>query len=319
MNEMHALIFDIYRGTSHDGPGLRTTVFFKGCSLCCAWCQNPEGIKNGQEIWHNPARCIGCLLCHEACKTGAIMPGNDGISIDRSKCVLCGACVRACPSRAMAFTGVEWTVDQLVKEVLKDKAYYDAFHGGVTASGGEPLVQYEFVTEFFRRLKQNGVHTALDTCGHVPVKALEHVLPYTDCVLYDIKIADKERHHYYTGQGNEQIFKNLLFIADTIRNADRNLQLWIRTPLIPGATATEENISQIGRFIKENIADLVERWELCAFNSACKSKYKKMDISWRYSETPPLKRKDADRLKEAALISGIGADKLVVSGLLAEN
>lgn len=319
MNDTKAMIFDIYRGTSHDGPGLRTTVFFKGCSLRCTWCQNPEGIKPVREIWHDSRKCIGCLLCHEACKTGANILDNDGIIIDKSKCVLCGSCVEACPSMAMAFTGKEWTIDELTREVLKDKAYFDTTNGGVTASGGEPLVQYRFVSQFFKKLKGYGIHTALDTCGFAPRDALEQVLPYTDCVLYDIKIMDGEKHLCFTGQSNVQILDNLHFVVNTIRSSGRNLQLWIRTPLIPGVTATKENLSQIGRFIMENMADVVERWELCTFNNACKTKYKKMNIPWRFEETPLLNDRDVERLKAEVVQDGFDLNKLVISGLLAKR
>ena len=326
MDAQKSLVIDILRGTMHDGPGLRTTVFFKGCPLNCLWCQNPEGIKPGAEIWWEERKCIRCLACKEACPADAVLEDENGLHRSEAKCTLCGACVEACPAQAMSFASQEWTVDLLVEEALKDKDYYQAFGGGVTASGGEPLLQHKFVTEFFKRLKEKGINTALDTCGFAPAEALHSVLLYTDCVLYDIKIFDPALHKMYTGQSNEIILENLIDIAHRIRKAGRegnprnqDMKLWLRTPLIPGATATEENISAIGGFICDNLSDVVERWELCAFNSACGGKYKKMGQTWTYEDCKLMGQAIIDKLKAAALSTGMPGEKLVVSGLLAKE
>jgi len=319
MDEPEYLVIDIARGTTHDGPGLRTTVFFKGCPLNCEWCQNPEGIKAGQEVWWDERKCIHCLACQAACPAGAVFEDESGLRIDRSKCTLQGACVEACPSTAMSFTGKAWTLDQLLAEALKDKGYYDAFDGGVTVSGGEPLCQSRFVAEFLRRLKEKGVNTALDTCGFASSEALLAVLPYTDHVLYDIKLLDPEAHKMHTGKSNQVIVGNLMFIADYIRSVKREMKLWIRTPLIPGATATEENIEAIGRYIHDHLLDVVKRWELCAFNNACRAKYDKMGRTWKYEDYKLMGQDVIDRLKAAALSTGIPGEKLVVSGLIAKE
>ena len=327
MDELKSLVIDIFRGTTHDGPGMRTTVFLKGCFLNCLWCQNPEGIKPEHEIWWEERKCIHCLACKEACPDGAVVEDANGLRIDREKCNLCGACVEACPSLAMSFTGKEWTIDQLVKEALKDKDYYQAFGGGVTVSGGEPLRQYKFVAEFFRRLKEKGINTALDTCGFASPEALNSVLPYTDYVLYDIKILNPELHKLYTGQSNETILANLVYVANYIRkvNLEKNpgknhgMKLWIRTPLVPNSTAAEENIAEISRFICGNLLDVVERWELCAFNNACRSKYKKMGQTWAFEDYALMGQDAVDRIKEVAFSSGIPGERLVVSGLIAKQ
>jgi pyruvate formate lyase activating enzyme len=313
-----SLVIDIFRGTTHDGPGMRTTVFFKGCPLNCLWCQNPEGIKAGPEIWWEGRKCIRCLACQQACPRDGVYEDESGMHTDAATCTLCGACVEACPAQAMSFTSQEWTLDLLVEEALKDRDYYAAFGGGVTASGGEPLRQHRFVAEFFRRLHEHGVHTALDTCGLAPAEAVRAVLPYTDSVLFDIKLMDPALHQQFTGHSNDVILQNLLEMADAVRaGRSRGMALWIRTPLVPGATATAANISAIGHFIRDNLLDVVERWELCAFNSACKSKYQKMGRRWAYEDTPLMGQAAIDELKAIAIAAGIPADRLVVSGLVA--
>jgi pyruvate formate lyase activating enzyme len=319
-------VIEISRGTTHDGPGIRTTVFLKGCPLRCLWCQNPEGIPAAQGVWWEARKCIGCLECIAACPSGALRASESGIVRDRELCTVCGACVEACPSQAMTFTGQTWTLDALVKEVLKDRDYYEAFGGGVTVSGGEPLSQHRFVTEFFRRLQAEGVHTALDTCGLAPAEALASVLPYTDYVLFDIKLLDAALHQQLTGHTNDRILANLALAAETIRevnaaratsNGRAPMQLWIRTPLIPGATATAENIAAIGRYIATNLADVTERWELCAFNNVCEQKYDRLDLPWSYAGEPLMDQDEIDALRAVALGAGISARTLVISGLVA--
>jgi pyruvate formate lyase activating enzyme len=319
MDASECLVIDIARGTMHDGPGMRTTVFLKGCPLRCLWCQNPEGMDAAQAVWREERKCIRCLACVEACPAGAISDDGGGLSVDRSTCTLCGACVEACPALAMTLTGQKWTLDQLVHEALKDKDYYEAFGGGVTVSGGEPLSQPAFVAEFFRRLKERGIHTALDTCGWAPAEALQAVLPHTDCLLFDIKLLDPELHRRYTGRSNDVILTNLARVAAAIRAGGGPATLWIRTPLIPGATATVANIAAIGGFIRGRLLDAVERWELCAFNSACKTKYRKLDQPWAYEGCELMRQDEVDALKAAALSAGIPDEKLVVSGLIARS
>lgn len=317
--ERKYLVIDIFRGTTHDGPGMRTTVFLKGCPLNCLWCQNPEGIKYHQEVWWDEKKCIGCYACKEACPNDAIIFDENGLHIDSAKCVICGTCTVECPAQAISFTGKEWNVDQMVKEALKDKDYYETFSGGVTVSGGEPLSQYSFVEEFFKKLKEHGVHTALDTCGLASVEALDSVLPYTDYVLFDIKLIDPESHMKFTGQTNRIILDNLKHIAEYIRSYDNGMKIWIRTPLIPEATATAGNLADIGSFILENIIDVVERWELCSFNNACKSKYKKMGKIWAYENYRLMGQDVIDTLKAAALSTGFPEDRLLISGLIAKG
>ena len=317
------MTIEISRGTTHDGPGMRTTVFAKGCPLSCRWCQNPEGIRPTQEIWWEARKCIGCLECIGACENRALDANDGQIHINRKTCKACGSCVEACPSGALAYVGKEWTEDELVREVLKDRHYYSEFGGGVTVSGGEPLLYADFLEGFFKRLHLEGVHTALDTCGCISQKALLRVLKHADALLYDMKLFDSVRHKEFTGHGNERIIDNLLSAAALIRNTKNTGQqkplLWIRTPLIPDATATRENISQIAEFIKEELLDIVDRWELCAFNTACISKYDHMGLSWFYEDVPLLRQDLIDELKEEAFAQGIPNDILLVTGMISQG
>ena len=312
------LTIDVSHGTTHDGPGMRTTVFVKGCPLHCRWCQNPESISPRNEVWWDGANCIGCRSCLSACPSGALTAEHDGLRIDRSVCRACGECAEACPAAAMTWQGQEYGMDELVKEVMKDRAYYRQFGGGITCSGGEPLLQYEFVSEFFRRMHGEGVTTALDTCGCAPEKNLEAVLPHTDYILYDMKIMDREKHREFTGAYNDLILKNLLSAADYIRSAGRPMEIWIRTPLIPGATATVENVTAIGTFIRDNLQDVVTRWEMCAFNGVCTSKYDKLGTRWAYDGTGAMTKSEIEPLKQAAL-SLLPEDKVIVTGMIREG
>lgn len=308
-------VFEIVRGTTHDGPGMRTTVFLKGCPLICSWCQNPEGISTKPEIGWEEKKCIRCLECIKTCKPKAISEKDTGLKIDRATCTLCGDCVDVCPSGAMEFTAREWTGDALIKEVLKDKEYYKSFGGGVTLSGGEPLLQHEFVQAFLTELRQQNIHTALDTCGLVPNGIIESVMNLTDLLLFDLKFIDPELHKKYTGSQNGLILENLALIAGEIRKSGSGSRLWIRTPLIPEATASAENLAEIGSYIEKNLADVTDRWELCTFNRACEGKYKKLGRQWAFENIPTMNQETVDKLTQAALSTGFDREKLVVSGL----
>jgi pyruvate formate lyase activating enzyme len=311
-----ARVFDIHRGTTHDGPGLRTTVFFKGCPLACRWCQNPEGIGFGPQLQWHARKCIGCYSCEAACDRGAISHESGPPIVNRELCDMCGACVAACPAKATTLSGTEYTVDQLIGAVMKDRKFFETFEGGVTASGGEPTSQAAFVYEFFKGLKAAGIHTALDTCGLTAGASLERLLPLTDCVLFDLKFIDSGMHRDHTGQPNAAILANLARVVEFAR-ANRGLALWIRTPLIPGASASAENVSAIGRFIRSDVLDVLDRWELCAFNSLCREKYQKLNLAWEYEGVGLLSHAAAEDLLGAAR-EYVPADMVAVTGILAE-
>jgi len=237
------LVFDVQRFCVHDGPGIRTVVFFKGCPLRCKWCQNPEGIDPRPEIGFSLDRCIGCGECETACPAGAITP-EGAKRIDRSLCDRCGECVEVCYARALQLIGKPYTPEALLDEVVKDRAFFDSSGGGITLSGGEPTSQHEFLTTFLPLAKERGLHVAMETCGYAPSERLEAIIPFLDLILYDIKAVDSSLHKRLTGHDNEVILGNF----DRLLRA--RAEITVRVPLIPGLTATNKNLKDICLFLK---------------------------------------------------------------------
>jgi len=282
--ETQGTILEIVRMSTEDGPGLRTTVFFKGCPLHCAWCHNPESISPKPQIHWLEASCIGCGICVETCPEKALKSTGKGIRINRSLCSGCGLCAEECPTTAMELLGRKWNVHNLADELVKDRVYFEQSGGGVTLSGGEAALQKDFCLALLKELKSRGIQTALDTCGQLPRTTLAEVLPYVDILLYDLKEIDNEKHRQFTGSGNEKILANIIFAADYIKTHASPKTFWIRTPVIPDATDTPENIRGIGEFIKSKLHNTVNRWELCAFNNLCRDKYRRLEIDWLYAD-----------------------------------
>lgn len=322
-------ILHLQRMSTEDGPGIRTTVFFKGCPLRCAWCHNPESISPHPQLQWLETHCIGCHTCLDACPNGCLsldtqpmagrppaghaMPGNT-IVLDRACCTACGTCAQACPANALELLGTLVSVDELVSEVCKDRAFFDTSGGGVTASGGEPAMQPDFVAAFLARLQEAGISTALDTCGLASRTSLERILPHVDLVLFDLKEIDSEKHRAFTGQGNEAILEALLFVRDRLAGRAPAARLWIRTPLIPGATATRENLLGLGAFLAEHLPGQVERWELCAFNNLCRDKYRRLGQPWPFSDTPLLTAESLRAFEAIARQSGVDPGLVVATG-----
>ena len=302
---LEATILEIQRMSTEDGPGIRTTVFFKGCSLKCTWCHNPESIAPYPQLHWVGNRCIGCRSCLEVCPNQALTLDESGMTIDRDKCEGCGTCAEECPSTALALMGEKWQLTDLVAEVIKDKVYFDKSEGGVTISGGEPGLQPQFAAAFLKALKEKGVQTALDTCGLCSQQALEMILPYATLVLFDMKEMNPERHQEYTGSSNDRVLSNLKFVAEFIRTHVHPKSIWIRTPIIPGTTDTEENIRAVGSYIAENVAHAVERWELCAFNNLCQDKYQRLDLTWGFEAAQLMRQEEMEHLAAVARQSGV--------------
>ena len=312
---LKATILEIQRMSTEDGPGIRTTVFFKGCSLKCAWCHNPESIAARPQVHWVANQCLGCRTCLEVCPERALSFSREDNRIDRELCNGCGLCAEECPATALELIGNQWRLDDLVAEVIKDRSYFEKSDGGgITLGGGEPTLQLQFNREFLIELKKAGIHTAIDTCGMCPREALNILLPYTDLVLFDLKEIDPHKHHRLTGASNRQILENLLFIRGWIQSEDLPTELWIRTPVIPDATATVENVRGIGKFIAANLKGLVTRWELCAFNNLCRDKYLRLDREWEYKDQDLLSTLYMEKMAVVAKNSGIDPEIVHWSG-----
>jgi len=239
------LVFDIRHFALDDGPGIRTTVFLKGCPLSCVWCHNPESLSPEEEIAFYPALCINCGDCEKVCTENAAQMNHPG-RIIRDKCVTCGVCAEKCPSAALKIVGKYYPVNELAVELTKDRIFYDTSCGGVTFSGGEPALHMDYLGEVMRRLKEDNIHIAIQTSGAFDIKEFkEKLLPHIDLIFYDIKLFDSQKHREYTEMENEQILDNFASLSD-----DGIVTIIPRTPLIPGITATEENLVQIAGFIR---------------------------------------------------------------------
>lgn len=308
------LIAEIQRMSTEDGPGIRTTAFFKGCALKCTWCHNPECISATPQIHWIESRCIGCKSCLDVCPHNAVDFIASGISIDRDLCDNCGLCADECPSTAMELVGVTWNSDDLIGELIKDKAYFDASGGGITLSGGDPTLQADFAAMLLKNLQQLGIQTAIDTCGVCSRDVLDKLIPHTDLILYDLKEIDAENHRSFTGQSNAAVFESLIFIYECMVARRYPGQLWIRTPIIPGATAREENIRGIGQFMAANLGNVIKRWELCAFNNLCKDKYRRLGLSWEFENSRLMNASEMENLADVAKNSGINPEVVHWSG-----
>lgn len=277
---MEGLIFDIKKYAIHDGPGIRTTIFFKGCPLHCPWCHNPEGIKKEPEIMVSPDRCIHCEQCVHVCSKGALCRHNEIITLDRQKCDLCRACLDVCYTRAIEFVGRHVTIEQIMKEIEKDRVFYDESGGGVTISGGEPLMQPEFLKILLRECKRRGIHTVCDTCGYTDPDVLRAVSEFVDLFLYDVKIINDKKHTHLTGASNEQILSNLQTLSQN------RTPVHARIPIIPGITDDEENMQAIGSLLAP-LAH-IESVSLLHYHKTWVTKFRKLSMEREpYVVDPP--------------------------------
>jgi len=304
------VVFNIQRFSLHDGPGIRTTVFLKGCSMSCFWCHNPEGQHPEPELRYFPERCIACGQCVIACPNHA-HEMHDGVHVFlREKCELSGKCVETCYSRALQMEGRMMTVAQVMEEVMSDRSFYEASGGGVTLSGGEPALNRDFAREILVQCKHNGLHTAFETCGEVPWTSLEALLPFTDLIMMDLKHIDSDKHQLATGQPNDRILSNARHLALSGK------MIVFRTPVVPSVNDSEEEIGQIAMFIRE----LVElrkgagqngsgeiRYELLAFHKLAAGKYPSLGLEYKAGDVEPPTKERMVILLNAARRCGMDA------------
>jgi len=264
-----SLIFDIKRYAINDGPGIRVVVFFKGCNLHCAWCHNPESISEKVEKMYSPAKCIKCGSCVEACPENAIALTSDGIITDTDLCTLCGKCTEACPTKAIEMSGKEMSVSEIIDSIEKERVFFDQSGGGVTFSGGEPLVHTGMLLGLLEECGKRGIHRAVDTAGNVSTDTILNVARHTDLFLYDLKMMDSDLHRKWVGSGNEKILHNLNALAAT------GAHIIIRIPLIGGVNDNDENIEHTAKFISE-LAGEKKPVHLLPYHNIAQNKYRKL-------------------------------------------
>ncbi|MEI6049251.1 MAG: glycyl-radical enzyme activating protein [Bacteroidota bacterium] len=277
--ETEGKIFKIKRFSIHDGPGIRTAVFLKGCPLNCIWCHSPEGISPDISIWYNRNICIACGECVKACPENALQLVPDikpFIQIDRNVCKISGDCVSTCPANALQFTGYKAKVSEIVNEIEKDIPYYQSSGGGITLTGGEPLYQADFSTEILEACKKREIHTAIETSLFCNREAISRVSDFVDLFIVDLKLFDPVQHKYYTGKTNETIKRNFRFIVKSDK------AILVRIPLIKNITDTDENKNAIINFVHE--ANDKIPIEYIGFNSLAENNYKKLGIPFELNK-----------------------------------
>lgn len=282
-----SVVCEIERYATHDGPGLRTVVFLKGCPLHCMWCSNPETQNPRNELYYHQRTCIGCQRCVRACPLGALTY-EEGIRVDRVACDLCGKCVDVCPAGSLNLVGKEMTVEEVLREVMKDEAFYATSGGGLTISGGEVLTSAPFVLDLLRRAKAECLHTCIETTGFGSLKDLIEIAEYADIVYYDIKHMDEERHRELTGVGNRVILENLEVLSKL------HSQIVIRMPILSGINAETKAVKEAAQFA---VSLGIREVHLLPYHALGKGKYSQLGKGYGLFFLKPPTEEDMEKLK----------------------
>ena len=291
---MNGIVTDIQRFSVHDGPGIRTTVFLKGCNLRCAWCHNPETLRPGPQLQVLPDKCIGCDACLEACPRDAHEVTDGRRVFHRDRCTACGACAEVCYSGALVLIGRETTADEVMAEVLEDRVFYENSGGGVTLSGGEPLCQGEFALDILCRARAEGIHTAVETNLAAPWQDVAAMLPVTDLFLVDVKVMDSAEHERWTGKPNELVLENAR------RLSREGVPMVVRTPVVPGVNDTVEQIGAVADFFTRDFGNL-EYYELLPYHPLGTGKYHSLGMDYAMEG---LARPEPDVMQALAAAAG---------------
>jgi pyruvate formate lyase activating enzyme len=265
-------IFDIKKYAIHDGPGIRTTIFFKGCPLSCHWCHNPESLSGTTQRLYREERCIGCMECIKACLNNAITAAENQLKWEAANCVYCKTCARVCPAEAVEFIGKTMSIEDVMAEITKDTLFYDESSGGVTFSGGEPLMQPSFLMGLLKACGDLDLHRTVDTCGYADTRTLLNVATHVELFLYDLKHMDSEKHYRYTGVPNEMILTNLKCLSR------QGARIIIRLPLIPGINDDRENIERTGAFLSSLAG--VNQVNILPYHRTAAAKYKSLGLNY---------------------------------------
>lgn len=290
-------VFNIQRFSLHDGPGIRTTVFLKGCPLRCRWCHNPESLSHKPQLSFIASRCMGCGRCTEVCPRGVHLPG---MPKNFTACIACGACVENCPTAALELLGKSMSVDEVMQEVLQDRPFY-ARDGGMTVSGGEPAMQPEFTLALLQAAREAGIHTAIETAGWIDGSVYRQLMPWLDLVLFDIKQMNPEKHLAYTGRDNQKIHDNLRLFCRT----DCPTRVIVRTPVIPGYTDDPESFSALADFL--HTMERTPEVNVLPYNPLAGSKHPRLGMEYALDETKESDGVSPDTLCELLIEKGIHA------------